>query len=586
MNIPTLKNFFENIDLASASLQWITLTFLCSLIALIYMPGINAPFYLDDYSSIIENPAIIGGDWDAIWSQYASRIVGYISFAVNISLLGSEPFALRLVNVAIHMLMVINVFFLTKLITSHSCNDLVNKNTVFIACIAAFIYAVHPLNTSAITYIVQRLASLAAIFYVFSLIAYFKARKNQSYLWWLLCFISVFAAILTKQNTVSVFGVLYLIEMLFFTRFSKRIAWIHIAIGITILSLGVATLQLVGVDLAVLDKMSRETPDISRWEYFNSQLAVVGHYITMFVYPENLTLDYGLSLSFWLEKNNLIWAALHASLIIFAIAVFYKFPLIAFGILFYYISLSVESSIIPIRDVIFEHRTYLPNVGLCIVSALVFTYAINQLRPRYRLVGYLTLLFIISLLGTLSYKRNAEWANPYTFFEAEVKRNSGFWRSRNELASLYINDGKLSEALALLNIAELNENSHPSLLINSLNISVQQKNVTLSSQIIELFGEKLKDSHYRYKSRFYSLAGQHYMYINNLTQAIDYLSKGLTLRPKSVEVMANLGIAHALSGNFDEAERLLSNASVIQPNSSKLKNNLKALETLRLRSLN
>lgn len=586
MTFYTFKKTYEGFYRTSSKLQWLTLTVLCALIIMIYMPGINAPFYLDDYSSIIENPAITGNDWSAIWAQYASRIIGYASFAANISVLDNQPASLRLVNIIVHMLMSINVFFLTKIIVSHQRSKISSEHAVFIACIAAFIFAVHPLNTSAVTYIVQRLASLAAVFYIFSLIAYFMARQSKKNLWWLLCFISIFSAVLTKQNTVSVFGALYLIEMLFFTRFSKRIVWLHITASITILIVGIALLHLAGISLSVLDNMSRETQDITRWDYFYSQLAVVGHYLTMFGFPRDLTLDYGLKLSVWLEQGNLIWGALHATLIIVSIAVFYRVPLVAFGVLFYYIGLSVESSVIPIRDVIFEHRTYLPNVGLCILSAVGFAYVINLLSSRYRLFGFLAPLIATLVLSTISYQRNTEWSNPYAFFKAEVKRNNGFWRSRNELASLYINDGQLGDALALLNIAELNESSHPSLLINALNISVQQKNVALSSQIIELFGEKLKGSHYRYKARFYSLAGQHYMRVNQMPKALDYLQKALTLRPNTVEVLANLGIANALSGNFDEAEKLLLDASLLQPSSDKLKKNLKVVEKLRIRSLN
>lgn len=558
------------------------------LIAICYSSGLYAPFYLDDFSSITENPSIVNVDWHGIWAQYASRIVGYATFAANIALIDASSSSLRLVNIVIHIMAAVAVFFVTRATLVGNAPETSNKSFfLVVAALASIVFAIHPLNTSAVTYIVQRLASLAALFYIFTVYAYIRSRNTKNIFWWTLCVSSTLLALLTKQNTVTLVITLYLAELIIIRRVSPRTLIFHLLSALAIATSLVLGIYFMDLGWSVIDNLSRETLSISRFDYFYAQLAVIGQYITTFLYPYNQMLDYGESLDYWSNQNNLFWAAFHMIVILTAIAIVQRRPSVSFWILFYYIALSIESSIIPIRDLIFEHRSYLPNVALSFLTSYSVICIYNKIQRNWQKIAFYVV--ILGLLGTLltrTYSRNAEWSNPYAFFKAEVKRNNGFWRSRNELASLYISDGQLSDALALLNIAELNESSHPSLLINALNISVQQKNVALSSQIIELFGEKLKGSHYRYKSRFYSLAGQHYMRVNQMPKALDYLQKALTLRPNTVEVLANLGIANALSGNFDEAEKLLLDASLLQPNSDKLKKNLKVVEKLRIRSLN
>lgn len=431
------------------------------------------------------------------------------------------------------------------------------------------------------------MASLAALFYLFALYSYIQSRITNKVYWWALCSLSIICALLTKQNTVTIFLTIYLAELVLIRRVSTRTVIIHIFIALVLAATFLTSIYFFDIGWSTFDRLSRETLLISRTEYFYAQLAVIGHYIMTFFYPNNLILDYGQPLTYWENKHNVLWGIFHVAVIMFALFNVKKRPVVSFWILFYYIALSVESTIIPIKDLIFEHRSYLPNVALSFLSIYSAFSIYKKLNLKWKMPGFsVVLIALICALMARTYARNADWTDPHAFFESEIKMNNNFWRSRNELASMYINDGELEKAMSLLNIEELNPGSHPSLLINALNISVQQKNIALSGQLIEIFGATLIESHFRYKSRFYSLAGQHYMHANNMPKAIEHLNIGLTLRPNAIEVMANLGIAYALVGNFDEAERLLVNAISLRPDSDKLKNNLNVLDTLRERQLN
>ena len=151
-----------------------------ALVSISYSSGFFAPFYLDDFSSIAENRAILQADWPLVWAQYASRIVGYASFAINVSLLDSSPESLRIINIFIHTLVALTIFIVSRSILTTTHEPTEQKSLIIIAALSAVFFAIHPLNTAAVTYIVQRLASLAALFYLFALYSYIQSRITKS----------------------------------------------------------------------------------------------------------------------------------------------------------------------------------------------------------------------------------------------------------------------------------------------------------------------------------------------------------------------------------------------------------------------
>src|SRR5206468_5268559 len=94
-------------------------------------------------------------------------------------------------------------------------------------------------------------------------------------------------------------------------------------------------------------------------------------------------------------------------------------PLVAFGILFYYLAHAVESSVIPIRDVIFEHRTYLPSLGFCLVAAWVLLVELPRVPGMARLARPLTFAILIAM-GVMTWRRNEEWRDPVALWRSNV----------------------------------------------------------------------------------------------------------------------------------------------------------------------
>lgn len=539
----------------------------------------HAPFYLDDFSSITENPWIMSADWPEIWAMYKYRIVGYTSFALNAQYLDGSPFSFRIVNILIHCVNASLVYFLVNaLLKAESKNN--HRNTFWIATAAALIFALHPLHTGAVTYIVQRLASLATMFFLFSVLMYLLGRLHRNPLLIVLSLISCVLAILTKQNTITLIPVLVLCELLVIRNISVK--WLILTVVGTILAglFALLTLYLVGFDIAWLDAASRETKEITRFGYFYIQLAVIGHYLSLFVWPDSLMLNYGLTLEHWKQQYNFLWGAFHLSALVIAVAVSRRYPVAAFSIFFFYVTHSVESAFIPIRDVIFEHRAYLPNVGLLLLLATLYhqRFSSAPLFTKRSLAGLLVV--VVGTLSYLTHQRNTQWADPKALYRAEIEKNGGFWRSRSSLASINITEGNIEEAYRLLDIENYPASVHPAMIVNALNVLLRLEKIQQAKELQAKTTGPILSSHYRYKIKFYSLSGQLFTKTNELDRALEYFDKALALKPDYIEVLGNKGIALALIGQYEHARTTFRKALMIKPNSDKLKRNLQAVDTL------
>ncbi len=420
---------------------------LAIMVVFAYGHTLDVPFYLDDFSSIQENPVIYNwqGTWAELWQFAALRIVGYFSFAFNYQIHQFQVAGYHVINIIIHFLAGGAVLALLRgLVRTPAINSLVTSEEakLFLPIVVALIFVLHPLQIQGVTYIVQRLASLAAFFYIATMACFIQARlatKNlPRSLWIFACLLLTLLAFFTKQNTVTLPIALLLLEFIFFPGRKTRLL---ITGGIALFGLGIAWLILAWVfkqnpfSLQAMQALTRETTAISRTSYLATQMNVLWTYISLFFWPFSSHIDYSYPINegFLYVNNNyhLVARLLHSEailalvghLLILGIAGYNlrRRPLIAFGIGFYYLAHAIESSLIPIRDVIFEHRTYLPNLGLAILCAWLL---VIQL-PRW-LSKQLTQIIIISLiliLSTATWFRNQMWRDPVALWQHNVEQS-------------------------------------------------------------------------------------------------------------------------------------------------------------------
>ncbi|MFH1800179.1 MAG: tetratricopeptide repeat protein [Candidatus Omnitrophota bacterium] len=509
----------------------VSVALLLLLGCLIYSNTLNAPFYFDDQHRIIRNlslrPSI---SLERIWESFPTRFVANISFALQYSLTGLSPWGFHLTNLLIHLLAALAVFGIARslLRTPALKNTLPASHQDLFALGTAFLFVAHPIQTQAVTYVVQRMTSLAALFYLATLWFYLKARlENTRYFWSVSLFMLL--AMLTKEISITLPFTILLIDVCFFpfspieTVSKKLRRWIPFAACLLIIPLIFITFpeHLIG-NLPPLDDK------IYRWDYLLTQFRVIRTYLRLLFFPIDQCLDYEYPLSTgWGDLNT--WSAFFLLLGIFslAIALFKKYRLLSFGILFFFLTLIPESSFFPAKDVIFEHRLYLPMVGFCFFAASVLTKFIKT-SGLFRFV----LIALALILGTLTYRRNAVWANELLF-----------WQDQTRAAPL--------QSRGYFHLGETYNKNHQYLLAADSFL----KALSLKSP-----GQR-NDIHFNNVGSAYANAGQ-------ISKAKYWYHKGLEAYPRSGTLYTNLAVLKMREGDLESAASLLKTAIASEPESS------------------
>ena len=421
---------------------WFAALSLVLITVVLYGHALDSGFFLDDANAIQNERLMLQQDILPLLEKFKLRFVGHLTFWLNYQVSGEDPAAYRAVNILIHVINGCLVFILSaKLLdTAVGLNPPTNKNR-WLALAVALLFISHPLQTQAVTYIVQRLASLVTLFYLFALIAWleiFSSKTLRARVAWIFIFgTSGLLALFTKQNAFTLPIVLIALDLILLKRVGLKV-WGYLGALLAVLTL--VFVVVFPEYVARLDEFTRETSTLSRLEYFSSQWVVLWIYLYKLVWPFPQLLDYGLSPD--ALTTNLKVLAGFGHVLALGFATFYarKLPLVAFGVWFFYLSHTVESGFIPITDLAFEHRNYLPSVGafLALVSALgtIADRYINLRKPLF--IGF---LLGIVFFSQATWARNQQWLDHEALLKQDVAANPennralyalALWHQRNE----------------------------------------------------------------------------------------------------------------------------------------------------------
>ncbi len=291
------SSFFGPNDFPVRSLA--VLLLLSLLAALIYSSTFSIPFHFDDADNIVQNPQI--KDLANFFDLSGSRYVGFLSFALNYSVGGLQVFGYHLVNLIIHIangfLVYSLVLLLFKAESQHSplmAHDSQPTTASWIALAAALLFVAHPIQTQAVTYIVQRFASLVTLFYLLTVVCYLKWRLASSetrsrILWYGGAVLSTVLAMKTKENSFTLPFMILLLEGVFFQS-STRKRWL--ALLPFLLTLPIIPLSHSGAMGEGEAGFAQETAEISGSDYLFTQFRVIVTYIRLLFLPIQQNLDY------------------------------------------------------------------------------------------------------------------------------------------------------------------------------------------------------------------------------------------------------------------------------------------------------
>jgi tetratricopeptide (TPR) repeat protein len=577
-------------------LFFIIVTIVCIIT---YSHSFHAPFVFDDYRSIVENHIIkkidnfFSAD-TAISILQSNRYIGYLSFAMNYKIHGLDVTGYHIFNIAIHILNAFLVYSLVLLTfktpflrNANNANDGRSISPSLLAFVTGLLFAVHPLQTQSVTYIVQRYVSLATFFYLVSLIAYINARlvsrRTSIIVFYTFSFLSAVLAMNTKQIAFTLPIVIILYELMFFEGERK---WRILSILPLLLTMLIIPVSLIGIDkplgevIGDVSEVTRAHTDMSRGDYFFTQCRVLITYMRLFFFPINQNLDYDFPIiTSFFNKTVLPSFLFLLSLFSGAIWLLIKskttnsyLRMISFGILWFFVTLSVESTVIPIRDVIFEHRMYLPAIGIIIsiaVSLVLFSHSITTESFKANKIIIALFGITVILFSSATYERNSIWRDVVILWKDVLRKSPEKARGYNNLGLVLNSKGMSKEALTYLNKSVGLDPEYAPAYLN-LGVSyVQEGEVDKAIKYFNVARELRPDHAVAYNN-----LGLAYWTKGFTAKAVDNFETAIQLNPASAEAHANLGLAYGRMGLIDSAMESLGKALDINPDYPQAHNNM------------
>jgi len=430
------------------------------LVALIYSHSLPAIWTIDDGPNILENPQIQARDLSAA-ALYRSmfsplhpnadgtpgfnRPLAHLSFALNWYFGQASPIGYRAVNIGIHFLTACILFLVVRaLLQSPNMAARFQGDAAPAALLSAALWAANPIQTQAVAYIVQRMASLACLFYLLAMWCYLQARTSTARRatgFVLLTCVCFAAALASKENAVLLPAAIVLMEFTFYRDLSQA----RVRRRLWLLLLSVGSLLLMGgacvfIDDSLLGILSYGNRLFTPVERLLTEPRILWFYLSQIFWPApgRLSLVHDVE---WSRGLLDPWTTLPAvlgiaGLVVLGLSQVRKRPMLSFAVLFFLLNHVIESSLIGL-ELVYEHRNYLPSLFLFVPVALALHALAGKLRQKSPAAPALAAVFGALLVvgwGAGTFVRNLAWLDHKIFWEDAAGKAPGSMRPVHNLA--------------------------------------------------------------------------------------------------------------------------------------------------------
>ena len=590
------------------------------MVLLIYSNSFRASWHLDDYQNITNNSRVQINDlkpstlFQTFFAspegkKYPYRSVSFITFALNAYFGSTDVFGYHAVNLAVHVVTAIFLLLsVLKLFETPRLKECSEWNALFIAFLTTALWAVNPIQTQAVTYIVQRMAMLAAMFTLMGIYCFLTARLavriRSRLILFTACAICYFLAVMSKENAAILPLSLLLLEFVFFRdcRKPREIKLLVLLLAISTAAVIMLGTVLFGNPFGFLNGYPHRT--FTPLQRLLTEARVVVHYLSQIFYPvpTRLSLYHDIAVSRSLLQP---WTTLPSIVALLTLAGFgLKWmgsrPLISFSILFFLVNHLIESTVIGL-ELVFEHRNYLPSLFIFMPVAAGIERLLNghqglSVFMRWTLVAASVLLIIG--YGTGTYIRNQAWVNEKTLWEDTLSKAPNSIRAHHELAYQYYEKiGDYDTALALYHrgLDRSGQNIYEKTLSlnNIASIHFTRGDYPRAAD----YWKKAIASYPKYNQAYYRLAltqtwmgewdaaaktlaaiddrkpisvnrlrlkGLILLHGNHPETAIGNFQRNIKIDPRDWQSLMLLGVAHSMTREHDQGFRLLQMAESIK----------------------
>ncbi len=417
-----------------------------------YVTSFRGALVFDDLYAIVANPTIRNlarPDWylfppGDVGGTIGGRPVANASFALNYAISGVQPWSYHAVNLLIHVLAALTLFGLVRRTLAQKdgwAGPGRSSSPTLPAFIIAALWALHPLQTEAVTYIVQRTESLMGLLYLLTIYCFVRGVESAQPRRW---FAAACAACLLGMGTKEVMASAPLIVLLYdrtFVAGSWREAWrrrgrVHAALLGTWLLLAVLVQGTQG-----RGGSAGFGTEVGWWDYALTQCVAIPHYLRLSLWPFPLVFDYGTPLAGSLAAVALPAAALLALLAGTAWALVRR-PALGFAGAWFFLILAPSSSVVPVAtQTMAEHRMYLP-------LAAVLTLLVLATRALAGRRVWFAGLALAATAGMMTAQRNVVYHSELALWADTVAHRPQNPRARTNLGIALLEAGRLPEAVA------------------------------------------------------------------------------------------------------------------------------------------
>ncbi len=501
-----------------------------------------------------------GGNWRVY------RPAARLSFVLNYYFGKEDVFGYHLVNISIHFLASLFLFlFIHNTLNLPMLKTKYGPNSYFIALLASILWAVNPIHTQAVTYIVQRMASMAGMFYIMSMFFYLKGRISEKRLpkmiYYALFSIAAVLAFASKENAAMLPISLLLFDLFLIQGITKESLKKSSLVLLAMLIIPACLAFLLAGPLVLSPKelfSGYEDRAYSLLERLLTQPRIILFYITLILYPmpNRLNILHETPISHGLFDPTTTILSILVILLIVSIAVIKarRWPLMSFCVVFFFLNHIVESTLFPL-ELVFEHRNYIPSMLFFVPIAIFIGRGIrffSYKRSMQAIVSFAVVLTLVAL-GHSTFMRNFTWKTEETLWLDTIEKSPNLPRPHHNLGKYYGTLGHREKEIAEYELAlKLGPGPHG-----------ERRYITHYNLGLAYYAQSEKDKALEHLKKAIELEGRFSDAYNNIAvimiekrrydEAFDYLIKALTYDYKHFGAHLNLGIVMLKKGRLEAA---------------------------------